>query len=187
MHERPTPWTGHFNARAGSASSAGSACRLTTWSLKGVVGTLDMYPGLGLRMTGELASPNCRNASLTKNAVRSAVLRDTILISTHCKGSKCALCRTVKTRERSQEGMRRGRGGFNLLALLMNLMIKSSFPRDLPCTASWIAATYNFKQPTLQPALQEREHVNGRKNTNQWRGATSKHRHFVEGALAQWL
>ncbi len=31
--------TGQSKARAGSASS-GSACRLTTWSLKGVVGTL---------------------------------------------------------------------------------------------------------------------------------------------------
>ncbi len=32
--------TGHSNAKAGSASSEGSACRFTTWSRKGVVGNL---------------------------------------------------------------------------------------------------------------------------------------------------
>ncbi len=32
--------TGQSIARAGSASSRGGACRLTNWSLKGVVGTL---------------------------------------------------------------------------------------------------------------------------------------------------
>ncbi len=37
--------TGHSNAKAGSASSEGSACRFTTWSRKGVVGTLGTYPG----------------------------------------------------------------------------------------------------------------------------------------------
>ncbi len=35
--------TGHSNAKAGSASSEGSACRFTTWSRKGVVGTLGTY------------------------------------------------------------------------------------------------------------------------------------------------
>ncbi len=39
--------TGHSNAKAGSASSEGSACRFTTWSQKGVVGTLGTYPGRG--------------------------------------------------------------------------------------------------------------------------------------------
>ncbi len=41
--------TGHSNAKAGSASSEGSACRFMTYSQKGVVGTLDTYPGRGLR------------------------------------------------------------------------------------------------------------------------------------------
>ncbi len=45
--------TGHSNAKAGSASSEGSACRFTTWSRKGVVGTLGTYPGRGLRTTWE--------------------------------------------------------------------------------------------------------------------------------------
>ncbi len=39
--------TGHSNAKAGSASSEGSACRFTTRSQKGVVGTLGTHPGLG--------------------------------------------------------------------------------------------------------------------------------------------
>ncbi len=37
--------TGHSNTKAGSASSEGSACMFTTWSRKGVVGTLGTYPG----------------------------------------------------------------------------------------------------------------------------------------------
>ncbi len=45
--------TGHSNAKAGSAFSEGSACRFTTWSRKGVVGTLGTYPGRGLKTTWE--------------------------------------------------------------------------------------------------------------------------------------
>ncbi len=45
--------TGHSNAKAGSASSEGSACRFTTWSRKGMVGTLGTYPGRGLKTTWE--------------------------------------------------------------------------------------------------------------------------------------
>ncbi len=45
--------TGHSNAKAGSVSSEGSACRFTTWPLKGVVGTLGTYPGRGLKTTWE--------------------------------------------------------------------------------------------------------------------------------------
>ncbi len=45
--------TGHSNAKAGSASSEGSAGRFTTWSRKGVVGTLGTYPGRGLKTTWE--------------------------------------------------------------------------------------------------------------------------------------
>ncbi len=45
--------TWHSNAKAGSASSEGSACRFTTWSRKGVVGTLGTYPGRGLKTTWE--------------------------------------------------------------------------------------------------------------------------------------
>ncbi len=43
--------TGHSNAKAGSASFEGSACRFTTLSGKGVVGTLGTYPGQGLMTT----------------------------------------------------------------------------------------------------------------------------------------
>ncbi len=43
--------TGHGNTKAGSAFSEGSACRFTTRSRKGVVGTLGTYPGRGLRTT----------------------------------------------------------------------------------------------------------------------------------------
>ncbi len=45
--------TGHSNAKAGSASFEGSACRFTTWSRKGVVVTLGTYPGRGLKTTWE--------------------------------------------------------------------------------------------------------------------------------------
>ncbi len=40
-------------SKAGSASSEGSACRFTTWSRKGVLGTLITYPGWGLKTTWE--------------------------------------------------------------------------------------------------------------------------------------
>ncbi len=63
--------TGHSNAKAGSASSEGSACRFTTWSQKDVVGTLGTYPGRGLKTTWEYTGPNTRHSLLTENAWRS--------------------------------------------------------------------------------------------------------------------
>ncbi len=63
-------------------------------------------------------------------------------------GSKGPLWSPARTIERSQEGIRGGLGGFNLLAPLRNLKMRSCFPRDRPSTASWwaaIAATYTFK------------------------------------------
>ncbi len=152
--------TGHSNAKAGSASSEGSACRFTTWSRKGVVGTLGTYPGRGLKTTWEYSGPNTRHSSLTENAwrsptllmevsaVRSAVLADRYLSSTESSGSQGPLWSPARTIERSQEGIRGGLGGFNLLAPLRNLTMRSCFPRDRPSTASWwaaIAATYTFK------------------------------------------
>jgi len=59
---------------SGSVSSRGSACRFTTWSRKGVVGTLGTYPGRCLRITWEYAGPNSRHASSTENACRSPTL-----------------------------------------------------------------------------------------------------------------
>ncbi len=145
---------------AGSASSRGSACKFTTWSLKGMVGTLGTYPGRGLRTTWESAGPNSRHESSTENACRSptlltvanaersTVFRDRNLSSTDCGGSKGAPLKADRTEGRSQEGTRWGRGGFSLLAPLRNLMTRSCFPRDLPSTASWcaaIAATYTLR------------------------------------------
>ncbi len=180
---------------AGSASSR-SACKFTTWSLKGTVGTLGTYPGRGLRTTWESAGPNSRHESSTENACRSptlltvanaersTVFRDRNLSSTDCRGSKGAPLKAARTEGRSQEGTRWGRGGFSLLAPLRNLMTRSCFPRDLPSTASWcaaIAATYTFegggRQPSLQPILQERKHDCDRastgENTNRRTGSTS--------------
>ncbi len=137
---------------AGSASSRGSACKFTTWSLKGMVGTLGTYPGRGLRTTWESAGPNSRHESSTENACRSptlltvanaersTVFRDRNISSTDCRGSKGAPLKADRTEGRSQEGTRWGRGWFSLLAPLRNLMTRSCFPRDLPSTASWCAA-----------------------------------------------
>ncbi len=145
---------------AGSASSRGSACKFTTWSLKGMVGTLGTYPGRGLRTTWESAGPNSRHESSTENACRSptlltvanaersTVFRDRNLSSTDCRGSKGAPLKADRTEGRSQEGTRWGRGGFSLLAPLRNLMTRLCFPRELPSTASWcaaIAATYTLR------------------------------------------
>ncbi len=92
--------TGQSRAMAGSASSRGSACKFTTWSLKGVVGTLGTYPGRGLRTTWELPGPNSRHESSTENAcrsptlltvanaARSTVFSDRNLSSTDCRGSR---------------------------------------------------------------------------------------------------
>ncbi len=145
---------------AGSASSWGSARNLTTWSLKGVVGTLDTYPGRGLRTTWELPGLNSRHESSTENtcrsptlltmanAARSTVFNDRNLSSTDCRGSKGSPLKADRTKGRSQEVTRWGRRGFNLLAPLRNLMTKSCFPTDLPSTASWcasIAKTYTLR------------------------------------------
>ncbi len=124
--------TGQSRAMAGSASSRGSACKFTTWSLKGMVGTLGTYPGRGLRTTWESAGPNSRHESSTENACRSptlltvanaersTVFRDRNLSSTDCRGSKGAPLKADRTEGRSQEGTKWGRGGFSLLAPLRN-------------------------------------------------------------------
>ncbi len=80
------------------------------------------------------------------SAVRSAVLADRNFSLT-C-GSKGPLWSLARTIERSQESIKRGLGGFNLLAPIRNLTMRSCFSRDWPSTASWwatIAAKYTFK------------------------------------------
>ncbi len=106
--------TGQSRAMAGSASSRGSACKFTTWSLKGMVGTLGTYPGRGLRTTWESAGPNSRHESSTENACRSptlltvanaersTVFKDRNLSSTDCRGSKGAPLKAARTEGRSQ-------------------------------------------------------------------------------------
>ncbi len=88
------------------------------------------------------------------SAVRSAVLADRYplltcsLSSTESSGSQGPLWSPARTIERSQEGLRVSLGGFNLLAPLRNLTMRSCFPRDRPSTASWwaaIAAINTFK------------------------------------------
>ncbi len=65
------------------------------------------------------------------SAVRSAVLDDRYFSSTESSGSKGPLWSPARTIERSQEGIRGGLWGFNLLAPLRNLTMRSCFPRDL--------------------------------------------------------
>ncbi len=65
---------GQRKSRAGSSTSQGSACRLTIWSLKELVGTFSTYPGQGLRTTWELVGPNSRHDYFTENACRSPTL-----------------------------------------------------------------------------------------------------------------
>ncbi len=169
---------------AGSASSWGSACKFTTWSLKGMVGTLGTYPGRGLRTTWESAGPNSRHESSTENACRSptlltvanaersTVFRDRNLSSTDCRGSNGAPLKADRTEGRSQEGTRWGRGGFSLLAPLRNLMTRSSFHQRL--TVYYIVMCGNSgdihfegggRQPSLQPILQKRKHDCDRAST----------------------
>ncbi len=107
----PNALTGHSNAKAGCASSEGSACRFTTWSWKGMVGILDTYPGRGLKTTWEWTGPNTRHSSLTENAcraptrlmevsaVRSDVLRDRNFSLTESSGSKGPLWSPARTIE----------------------------------------------------------------------------------------
>ncbi len=101
--------TAQSRAMAGSAFSRGNACKFTTWSLKGMVGTLGTYPGRGLRTTWESAGPNSRHESSTENACRSPILltvanaerstvfRDRNLSSTDCRGSKGAPLKADRT------------------------------------------------------------------------------------------
>ncbi len=56
------------------------------------------------------------------------------------KGSNRPCCSSLSIRDRSQEGIGGGRGGFNILAPLRNLMTQSCFPTDFPFTGSWLAA-----------------------------------------------
>ncbi len=112
---------------AGSPCSRGSPCKFTTWSLKGVVGTLGTYPGRCLRTMWESAGPNSKHESPTENAcrsptllteakaVRSTVFNDRNFSSTDCRGSKGSSFKAVRTEWRFQESNRWGQGEFNLL------------------------------------------------------------------------
>ncbi len=105
---------------AGSAFSRCRAPKFTTWSLKGVVGTLGTYRSRGLRTTWELPGPNFRHESLTENAcrsptllikanaVRSTVFNNSNLRSTYCRGSKSSSFKAIRTEGRYQEGTRWG-------------------------------------------------------------------------------
>ncbi len=106
--------TGQIKARAGSVSSRGSSCRFTTWSLKGVVGTLGTQPGWGVSVALESAGPNSRHDSSTKNAcrslmllteaiaVRSRVFKERNFNSNDCKCSKGAVYRALSTNTKIQ-------------------------------------------------------------------------------------
>ncbi len=189
---------GHSNAKAGSASSEGSACRFTTWSWKGVVGTLGTYPGRE-SWTWVLTGPNTRHSSLTENAwrsptrlmevstVRSAVLRDRNFSSTESSGSKGPLWSPARTIERSQEGTRGDLEGFILLAPFRSPTMRSCFPRDWPSTASWwaaIAATYTFKvegdsllsNPQISQSASQRSSARRETSTGGGRGCQSFHK-----------
>ncbi len=80
--------TRHSNAKAGSASSEGSACRFTTWSRKGVVGTLGTYPGRGLRDNVRVGRPEHKAHFAYRNAWRSPDPLD----GSEC-GQECCLSR----------------------------------------------------------------------------------------------
>ncbi len=139
--------TGQSKARAGSASSRGSACRFTTWSRKGVVGCEPrICPPWAHSRAGASAENACWSPTLLieANAVRSSVFIDRNFNSTDCKGSKGAVSRALRTNAKSQKGREGGLGGFNLLASLRNLTTRLCFPTDFPSTGSWwveIAAT----------------------------------------------
>ncbi len=87
-----------------------------------------LVPEGSTRITWESAGPNSRHESSTENACRSPTLlmeasasRSRVFIErnfslTVCKGSNGPCCSALSTRDRSQEGIEGGRGGFNLLA-----------------------------------------------------------------------
>ncbi len=194
--------TGQSRAMAGSASSRGSACKFTTWSLKGVVGTLGTYPGRGLRTTWESAGPNSRHESSTENACRSPTLltEANAVRSTVFKRQKLRLYWLQRLKGLLLQGHQdrgeiprgyqmRARRDLNLLAPLRNLMTKSCFPTDLPSTASWcaaIAATYTLRVEgdslRSNPSCRKEEHDRDRaspgvfpagRNTSRRTGSTS--------------
>ncbi len=86
----------------------------------------------------------------------------------YLQGSNWPCCSALSTRDRSQEGIEGGRGGFNLLAPLRNLMTQSCFPTNFPSTGSGLAAivaTYvkdGGRQPSLQPLLQKGQYDSDR-------------------------
>ncbi len=90
---------GQRKSRAVSATFQGSACRLTTWPLKGVVGTLGTYQAgvSGQRESWpanyrhDLSTENaCRSPTLLieANAVRKTVFNDRIFNSAGCNWFK---------------------------------------------------------------------------------------------------
>ncbi len=93
--------------------------QFTTWSLKGVVGTLGTYRS---RVSGQhesypvqilgtnLTENACRSPTLLikANAVRSTVFNNSNLSSTYCRGSKSSSFKAIRTEGRYQEGYRWG-------------------------------------------------------------------------------
>lgn len=110
-------------AMSGSALSRGSTCKFTTWEGE-VSGTLGTFANCGhvsrprsqdYMIVGRpelqacfVDENACRSPTLLMQAsvVRSTILKDRILSSTDCAGSKGGLCNADKTKERSQEGTR---------------------------------------------------------------------------------
>ncbi len=139
----------HSNAKAGSASSEGSACRFTTWLQKGVVGTLGTYPEPGSQDNVRVDRPEhkalfayrkCLEVPtflIEVSTVRSAILAGRNFSSTESSGSKWPLWSPARMIERSQEGTRGGLEGFILLTPFRNLTMRSCFPRYRPSTASY--------------------------------------------------
>ncbi len=122
-----------------------------------------LVPEGSTRITWESAGPNSRHESSTENACRSPTLlmeasasRSRVFIErnfslTVCKGSNGPCCSALSTRDRSQEGIEGGRGGFNLLAPpLRYLMIKSSMILHNVCARRLTGGNAYLRRPRSQ-------------------------------------
>ncbi len=127
-----------------SGRPARSSTNICQW------GAMSWRPGG--RYTSRRVSSQPERARHTENACRSLTLlmeasasRSRVFIErnlglTVYKGSNGPCCNALSTKDRSQEGIEGGRGGFSLLAPLRNPTTQSCFPTDFPSTGSWLAA-----------------------------------------------
>ncbi len=159
--------TGHSNAKAGSASSEGSACRFTTWSWKGVVGTLGQAEHKALfayRKRLEVPDPFDGSERGQERCLKRQELQ--LNWVQRLKGAPLKSSQDDREVPRGHKGRPGGIHPPGPLQEPHDEIMLSQGPAVHCIVVSHNSGYAHFQggvwQPTLQPLLQERKHYSNR-------------------------